>query len=68
MEHRLEKLVKNLERRDQDLVRRIDQYSAYSGYMSLEQRLEIADARASDALMAVAVLAKYIQSKENETL
>jgi hypothetical protein len=67
-EHKLQKLVNNLKRRDEESYNSINRYSAWDGVLSIEQRLALTEGRAMDALMAITILSKYIIEKEDERL
>ena len=63
--HKLEQLIDSLMERDRLDVSMIEN-TWNSGGWTIENRIELADSRAKDALMAVMVLARYIMEKEKE--
>jgi hypothetical protein len=62
MNHELEKLVANLQERDNGMVSEMTNWMGDG--MTLEKRVTLADARAVDALAAVAFLCRYIVKME----
>ncbi len=60
--HKLEELIENLQRRDNLMLSEIN--GMFGGGMTLENRLALADARATDALAALCVLARHIVELE----
>ena len=63
-EHKLQRLINNLKRRDEESYNSINSYSAWDGVLSIEQRLALTEGRTMDALMALTIVAKYIIEKE----
>ncbi len=62
--HKLEELIENLQVRDNLMLSEIN--GMFGGGMTLENRLALADARATDALAALCVLARYIVELEKK--
>ncbi len=62
--HKLEELIENLQARDNLTLSEIN--GMFGGGMTIDNRIALADARATDALAAVCVLARHIVELEKK--
>ena len=60
--HKLERMMETLEARDKNAV--ADMTRLFGPGPGIEQRLQLADGRAMDALKAILIIAEYIIEKE----
>ena len=63
--HELQQLIDNLRERDKNMLEEIN--GMFGSGMTIENRLALADARATDALAALCVLARYVMDREQES-
>lgn len=59
--HELEKLINDLKDRDNSSLHEMSMF----GHNGIEDRLLLADCRATDALAAICILARYIMKQED---
>lgn len=62
--HELQRLIDNLKERDRAMLDEMD--SMFGGGPTLENRLVLANARATDALSALCLLARYVMDNEQK--
>jgi hypothetical protein len=62
--HELEELVDHLRTRDENMLSEIN--GMFGGGMNIENRIALADARATDALSALCVVIRYVIELEKK--